>query len=152
MSGRRETHRDNLFDFAVANPEGFTANQGSTALDCGSTALKTAIRDLRLFLGEFDDINLPCNPQGGGEPWLYQLAGTLDDIRPWGTNRINDAESRIRTIQAVFESIVHATHGNSIAGRKARVIERSLSRLIEDLDTIQLDPGGLLTVHDNDDE
>lgn len=145
MSPRSEQLRDELFDLAVAHPDGFTVDDIKRQLSIPHKKANIAIRELRKFLGEFDDINLVCDPQGSGERWAYRLAGTLDDMRPWVVGRINDADSRLRTIQAMMSTVVRSTHGNSIEGRRARVIERALGRLVEDLDAIDADPGGLLS-------
>jgi hypothetical protein len=37
---------------------------------------------------------------------------------------------------AMMASIVKATHGNSIEGKKARLMETSLRHLVEDLDNM----------------
>ena len=137
ISAARETRRDNLFDLVVASPDGVTVSQMMAEMDLTKKQAGVAIRDLRLFLGEYDGVNLPCVPQKPGEEWVYHLAGTLDDVREWAISRINDTVSRLLTMDAVMSSIVEATDGRSLEGRKARIIERSLARLLEDIETMQ---------------
>jgi len=140
LSPTRELRRDALFDILVANPQGLDVDDMCDELALSYPQVKTAISDLRLFLGDVDSINLPCDPTPNCGRWLYRLVGTLDDVRPWVTNRIGDSESRIRTMTAMLSSIVSATDGRSIQGRKARIMERQLRRLVEDLDAMVPDP------------
>ena len=141
MSPARKQRRDDLFDLLVANPTGVTVDDMMDLYGWTHGEANNAIRDLRQFLGTTDNINLPCDPQGKGERWLYRLVGTLDDVRGWTSNRIGDAETRMRTMQAMMASIVSATSGRTLAGRKARVMDKALRRLVEDLDDlISADP------------
>ena len=142
MSPQRELRRDFLFDYAVNNPDGFVIDE-LMAYGWSHHQTNQAIRDLRLFFaGTGDTVNLPCDPQGRGARWLYRLVGDLQSVQGWTTNRVRDAEARVRTMQAMMQSIVAATDGRSTAGRKARVMERAFLRLIEDLDTIMADGAG----------
>lgn len=136
----RETHRDDLFDLAVNTPAGFTVDEARRRLRLTHPQVNKAIHDLRRFLAdEADTINLTCDPQGQGERWLYRLVGTLDEVRNWTRNRVRDSESRVRTMQAMMASIVTATSGRTVEGKKARVMERAFRRLVEDLDQIMDD-------------
>lgn len=132
----REARRDMLFDYAVRHPAGFTNEDVMADEGWSLREFNDAVRDLRLFLGGFDDINLPCDPTSGRDRWVYRLVGNLDDARGWITNRLGDTESRIRTQQAMMASIVTATDGRTSEGRKARVIETALRHLVEDLDNL----------------
>jgi len=132
----REERRDSLFDLLVAMPEGVTVNEIGATLSIPLWRVNEVIRDLRLLLGDTDDINLVCTPQGQQERWNYALVGNLDGAREWTANRVGDTASRIRTMQAVMRSVVSASDGRTLDGKRARVIERSLRRLIEDLDDL----------------
>lgn len=133
----REQRRDDLFDALVAEPDGLTVQDMMDDNGWSHHQCNEAIRDLRRFLGDSgDSINLVCDPQGWNQRWLYRLVGSLADVRDWSRNRIRDGESRVRTMQAVMTSIVAATDGRSAEGRKARVMERGLRRLVEDLDEL----------------
>lgn len=133
----RELRRDELFDAAVAIPAGFTVDDIRASHGWSHAQVNIAIRDLRVFLGDTGDtINLVCDPQGNRDRWLYRLVGNLDDVRAWSANRVRDAEGRVRTMQAVMTSIVAATDGRTIPGRKARLMHRSFTRLVEDLDVL----------------
>lgn len=137
MSLIRDFRRDELFDYAVANPGGVTIEDITSDLAMSRAQANIAIRDVRMFLCESgDSINLAADPQGQNDPWLYRLVGTVADAQPWASNRVRDTESRIRTQKAVWCTIVAATDGRSTDGRKARVMQRAFNRLIEDLDTI----------------
>lgn len=140
ISAIRKQRRDNLFDLAVAAPDGFTVENAMDVLGLTHPQANTAIRDLRRFLGESGDtINLPADPQSKGDRWLYRLVGSLNEVRGWVMNRVRDTESRLRTMQAMMSSIVAATDGRSIEGRKARVMDKALRRLVEDLDELAAD-------------
>jgi hypothetical protein len=138
MSIARDGRRDDLFLFAQANPDGITVDDIVLQFGWNMRYVNEAIRDLRLWLGETDTIAFPCDPQGHDERWLYRLVGNMDDVRWWTANRMKDSDSRLRTMQATMSSIVNATKGNTKVGRKARVTDRALRRLIEDLDDIEL--------------
>jgi hypothetical protein len=135
--GIREVRRDALFDLAVAEPGGVTVDDICIELDITHHQANEAIRDLRRFLGDTDTINFPCEPTGKGERWVYRLVGDLDGMRVWNANRVRDAESRFRTMDGMMTSIVRSYRGQrTVESRKARVMERALQRLVEDLDTI----------------
>jgi hypothetical protein len=124
-----------LFDYAVAHPNGFTKDDIEADLGWEPATTQWVARNLRLTFAD-DDINLVCEPQGQGERWLYKLVGNPDDARIWATNRTADLESRLRTMAAVASSLENATDGRTVEGRKARKIHRSLARLVEDLEDI----------------
>lgn len=134
-----DTRRDMLFDLAVARPEGITVEDMMHEFEWGHHEANDAIRSLRMFLGEFDSINFPCDPQGPGKRWIYRLTGSLDDAKPWVANRLGDGESRLRTMHAMMASIVQSSDGRSSDGRRARLIETGLRHLIEDLDNLAVE-------------
>lgn len=124
-----------LWDFAVSHPDGFTwadaAERFAWAKD--RPGFFAVVRRLRLTLGG-DTINLVCTPQAPGELWLYTLTGTYEAARPWNANRLNDLEKRLETIAHVSKSLVAATDGRTVDGRKARLISKTVGRLVEDLE------------------
>jgi hypothetical protein len=136
MSPERERRRDALFDLLAANPAGLTVNDITSVMQCSNRQADHAIRDLRLFFGECEPINVTCDPNGLREPWTYRLVGNLDGVREWIANRLGDTESRIRTMQALMVSVVSASDGRKSDGRRARLIERALRHLIENLDDL----------------
>jgi len=133
----RSERRDHLFDLLVASPHGVTIDNIREGLGSTHAQARKAVRDLRRFLGDFDDVNVPAVPNGQNQPWLYTLAhGVTDATRKWTTNRIGDTQSRLVTQHAVAASIVKATDGRSIEGRKARMTEVGLRHLLENLAAI----------------
>ena len=132
---RRVEKVNELWDFAVAHPDGFTwadcADKFSWA--ARRTEFFRIVRALRLTLGNGDSINLTCEPNGPKQLWLYRLSGTYDAARPWTANRLGDMECRLETIAGVSKSLVAATDGRSADGRKARLIAKTVGRLTEDL-------------------
>lgn len=140
MSGAlSELRREVLFEILVDNPQGLTIDEMQVLMHATYQVVRKAINDLRAYLGEYDEFNLICNPQGGGERWLYELVGDYDGMRPWAANRVMDTETRLRTQASVSGAVVRGTDGRSIEGKKARLMHRSLTRLVEDLDTLALD-------------
>lgn len=127
-----------LFDQLVANPAGVTIEQIAEDQGCSLGKSNHIVRELRRRCGVSDTINLICEPDAADVRgrWIYRLVGKLDDAAYWLANRIGDAESRIRTIQAVTASLVAASDGRTVEGRRARVMNRALTRLIEDLDEL----------------
>lgn len=135
---RPEQRRDQLFDYAVAHPDGFTIDDLTGDTGWNRRDANAAIHDLREYLGTMDDINLPCSPNGYGQRWIYRLVGTMADTHGWTKNRLGDTETRLRTMNSMTASIVRGTDGRSTEGRKARLIETGLRHLVEDLDNIAI--------------
>lgn len=138
----RERRRDDLWDDLAANPSGLTVEDMMGLRNWTHDQANKAIRDLRAWLGEYDNVNLPCDPQGERDRWLYRLTGDLDEVKNWSANRLRDADSRVRTMQSMLTSIVAGTSSRTAEGRRARLMERQLRRLVEDLDDLVLDPTG----------
>jgi len=138
----RERRRDDLWDDLTANPSGLTVEDMMGLRGWTLNQANKAIRDLRLWLGEYDNINLPCDPQGSRDRWLYRLTGDLAEVEDWSKNRLKDADSRVRTMHSMLASIVAATSGRTLDGRRARLMERALRRLVEDLDDLLVNPAG----------
>lgn len=131
------TNRVNvLFDLLAGSPDGLTAGDIKAGLGCTKRLAENAIHDLRIVLGDSDTINVTCDPQGIRESWLYRLVGDIDGSRRWIANRLGDTETRLRTMQALAASLVNGSDGRTLDGRRARIIEKALRRLIEDLDDL----------------
>lgn len=122
-----------LFDYAAENKDGFTYQDVERDLDWQRGQFFNTARQLRLMLGNDDTINLVCDPQGQGQPWRYQLVGNVEGARGWISNRLTDTETRIATILAICSTLVRATDGRTGEGKRARIMNKGLSRIIEDL-------------------
>lgn len=129
---RRSEKIDALFDFVIDHPEGVTVSQMRAAL--GMREIKGVIRGLRLVLAS-EDRNLTATPAGPNQEWLYTIDAQSE---AWAANRVGDAESRLETMTAMMQSVVRATDGRTMVGRKSRKMEVTFRHLQEDL--------GLLTV------
>ena len=125
--------RDDLFTLMAAPGKVLTKTEMANELEATKKQVSVAIGDLRHFLGADRDINLMCEPTKFRKEWGYRLVGTYEDIEWWATNRVKDMEGRLMTVASVSESIVAATNGNSIAGKKARKIERTMTYLAKEL-------------------
>ena len=135
MESRVEADAGWLYDYAVAHPDGFTCYDVIAETGWNRPYFYRVVRQVRLDLAG-DEINLPCTPQGWAEPWLYRLVGNHEDEtagRIWTTNRVDDLETRLATVDAMAESLVAGSDGRTETGRKARKIARVVGRLIEDL-------------------
>ena len=121
-----------LFDYAAEQAEGFLAQDALDELDLTRDQFRRAARTLRLILAN-DSINLICLQQGFGEPKRYHLVGTLDKAGPWVRQRMRGIESQLETVLAVSSSLVNSTDGRTVDGKKARLINRHVGRLVEDL-------------------
>lgn len=137
---KKPTIVDALFDYAVANPDGFTIADFADAAGIKVASAQDAVTRLRKALGS-DTINLICAPTTPGQKWEYRLVGTLDDAKWWASNRLDDAETRLTTINSVANSLVSATDGRTVEGRRARTIRKVVGRLIEDLQDIHAEAG-----------
>jgi hypothetical protein len=128
-----------LFDFAASRPDGFTYQDVEQEIGWPRAEFIKVARKLRLMLGNDDQINLVCDPQGQREPWKYQLVGTFDQARDWSRNRVDDAESRLSTIRGVLTSVIKAMDGRSRDARRARIMELAIRHAQENL--AELDHG-----------
>jgi len=128
-----------LFDYAASKRDGFTYQDVAIDLEWDRGEFFAVARKLRIMLGNDDTINLVCEPQGQSQPWRYQLVGTVDDARGWVTNRMTDCETRVVTILAICATLVSATDGRTAQGRRARIMNKGLARIVEDL--AELDHG-----------
>lgn len=123
---------EKLFDFAIAHPEGFTNADFMSAYGVALPDFNKATNKLRKILAD-DTITLVCDPSGLREKWTYRLVGTVEDGSPWVQNRLRDAESRFVTMASVASALVNSTDGRTADGRRARLIDKALRRLMEDL-------------------
>lgn len=142
---KRETRIGNLFDFLAEHPDGVTIGQIAVELGTSVMNARYIVQGLRDALGDDDTINLPCDPDPANPkgPWLYRLVGTYDGIERWSTNRILDTERRLQTQLAMVTSVANGAKANTIEGRKARIMRKALTRLLEDLEEIKPEGGSL---------
>lgn len=121
-----------LFDYAVACPNGFEARQACRELNLNYHQFGRAVRALRKILAD-DDINLICKGQGFGQPSRFELVGDLLRAGPWVSGRLRSLESQLETVLNVSTSLMNGSDGRTIEGKKARLINRHVGRLVEDL-------------------
>lgn len=137
--GRRRRQLDDeaglLYDFAVDHPRGFIYEDAKDKFGWHYSRFIKVVRHLRQILSA-DEITLTATPQGQHERWLYMLVGTYDAARPWATNRVGDLETRLDTIHGVANTLTNATDGRSVEGKKARLIERTIRHLMENLNDL----------------
>lgn len=130
---RQEEQARLLISYAVARPDGFTYEDGMSAVGCNfRSQFYDIVRKAREVLAD-DEMTLVATPNGYCQPWLYSLTGTLDEANPWVNNRLSDTESRLRTMVDTVAPLTKVD-GRTLAGRRARLVHRQLNRLIEDLD------------------
>lgn len=129
-----------LFDYAVDHPDGFTNLDILADLGWSRSAFVGIVRQFRSVFST-DDVTLPCDPDPAnpGGPWVYKLSG---DTIAWHTNRLLDTETRLETIHNVALSAMHALDGRTSLGKRARLIERVVRHLQEDLAEIRRDGTG----------
>jgi hypothetical protein len=130
-----------MFDFLAGRPDGCTILDLAADQQVSIKRTNQIMRRLRMILGDGDEINVVCEPDADrpNGKWRYYLVGNLGDARGYIGNRSEDIETRLRTLRAVVASQVNATDARTIDGRKARLIYRQFSRLIEDLDDVSVE-------------
>jgi len=121
-----------LFDYAATQPEGFLARDAMAAMQLNRDQYAKAARALRKILAD-DSINLICLSEGFGQPKRYHLVGTLEKAGPWIQVRMRGIESQLESVLAVSSSLVNATDGRTVEGKKVRLVKRHVGRLVEDL-------------------
>jgi|SRR5262245_1971306 len=120
---------------AVA-PDGLTLADLAASLHCTEAQVSTSIFWARRALAN-TDYNIVCDPPGYVGQWPYHLASTKAEAEEWNDNRLRDGRTRLFTIRAVAQSILTAAAPGSVPHREAVLIERALTRLLEDLEAIQ---------------
>lgn len=132
-----------LVGYLTEHPEGSTIEDLAEALGTSLDGARRAVQRLRIELGANQEVNLICNPAGQRQRWLYFLVGTVDEAKPWATNRRRDSETRLRTQQAIWTSVAAATDGRTVEGRKARRAQKAMTRLLEDFAEIEEEAAAL---------
>ncbi len=121
-----------LFDYAVEQPEGFESSDVCLELGWNKHQFEKAARQLRRILAD-DEINLVCANQGFGKPSRYELVGDMNRAGPWIAGRLRSMESQLETVYNVSKSTINGSDGRTVDGKKARLINRHVGRLREDL-------------------
>lgn len=134
--GQTSARAGELFDYAVTKPNGFEKRQACRELNLKPDQFDRAVRALRSILAG-DEINVICNSQGFGQPKRYHLVGDLERAQPWISVRYKALEGQLQTVLNVSSSLVEATDGRTLEGRKARLIHRHIGRLIEDIGDLE---------------
>jgi hypothetical protein len=117
-----------LFDLLCDHPRGLTRTEMASKTEQSANNIGQSLRDLRLMLGDTEDINVACDiPAEGGE-WVYRLTGNLDELLPWFENQESHVVSRLTTLKATV---------SSMPGKKAKLMHTYLTRLVEDLDLLE---------------
>lgn len=131
-----------VFDILTDSPEGATIYALADNLNITPSRVKDAIFQLRRDLATDDDMNVIANRPKSRGPWTYRLVGDLDGAKEWQENRLKDGETRIETIYSVSKSVARSTDGRTREGRQARLMEKSLGRLIEDINDLASEAWG----------
>lgn len=130
-----EANAELLFDLAVRRPDGFTWPEACDEFGWSKGQFEDAKVALRRMLAD-DTVNFPCNSRPKLK-WLYKLSGTwTDGLQPWTTNRLDDVQTRLLSIEHIAQSAVAATDGRTADGRKARIVHTTLRYLREQLELI----------------
>lgn len=126
-----------LYDYAVSKPEGFTCHEAMNKFDWGSDMFQGAVRRLRRYLRN-DSLNLVCNSTGRQS--VYQLIGTGKDAEFWAAGRLKTLEKQAETMMYVSESVIAGLQPGTSDFLRAQLMERHIGRLLEDLTSIREQP------------
>jgi hypothetical protein len=118
-----------IFDLLVAAPDGLTIVEITDALACSHELFRGALQALRDSLGDTDSINVVVE----APDWKYRLVGSLDEAKGYVGNRLADTERRLRTQLQVATSLASGTKATTTEGKMARLLKKSLARLLEDM-------------------
>ena len=122
-----------LVDYARVHRRKFTAAQAAKELGVSVSWITKAIkivRDIRVG----DTSTLVCHPQGRGLPWLYQLTRGPADFHWYQDYKLRDEETRMETSYHMAKTHRNvAPDARTIEGKRAKLMEKALGRLLEDL-------------------
>jgi hypothetical protein len=125
-----------LFLILEAEPDGMDKRQIAAKLSVPVRVVVKIIRKLRLILGAGDSINVPWRADGRRR--VYFLAGQVDLGQQWQGARIAKKLADLEIDLAWWRSMVEATDGRTLDGKRARLALRHQQRLFEDISS---DPG-----------
>ena len=125
-----------LFDALADAPDGMTISQIIGELKVDQRTAELVLRTLRLILGSSDDLFVVCD-RDDDAVYRYRLmsAKAIVDAEQsqWTGTRVVDLESRLILFIAAAKAAVRATDGRTHEGKIARLMERYMRRLAEDL-------------------
>jgi hypothetical protein len=124
---------EELFTLLASNPQGMFLTEMVRDTGWDKAHVRRTIRRLRLIFGDDGEVNLICDPLLYRGEWVYRLSGNFQDARDWLNNRQRDMDSRLRTVHSVAKTVVRGTAAGTVAGKRARLTVKVISRLIEDL-------------------
>jgi hypothetical protein len=134
----RTDRRDMLFDLLAAAPKGLNINQIAYMLSCSKATAEVAVHDLREYL-RGDTINVPCDPDPDnvGGPWLYRLVGSYSEVRQWSGWTMENLENRMRTEQAMLQSMANGSDGRTKEGKLIRALFTGVTNLLAQVEYLR---------------
>jgi len=133
MTIGRSLRLDELTQYAIAHPDGFTMPEATADLGWSLSQYDRAVKDVRTLCGKFDTITLVCVPAGKHQPWTYRLVGTMDDAAEWVTIQSKIIDTRIDTEIDVLTALLRSVDVRTIEGRRIKLKLKTFVRLREDL-------------------
>ena len=127
-----------LHDYAVDHPEGFTHVDVELSFAWVHQYFQVVERALRSAMSAQKE-NLVCNPDEDNPSglWVYRLTDDVELTDEWYANRLGDTETRLQSMKNIAESAVKARSGRTNIGKRARLIFKTTSRLLEDLEELR---------------
>lgn len=126
-----------LLQYAMAHRQGWTKQQAADDLGYSMSSINQALMHVRRNLA-VTTLNITSERPPGWGPQVFSLVDTALDTNTWDVDRTKDLRGRITTAHAVAQSGVNASDGRSVDGRTARLIEKALRRLLEDVEDLLL--------------
>lgn len=120
-----------FYDLLVAEPDGLDKHQIASKLGVPVRVVVPILRKLRLILGGGDSINIPWRSEGRRR--IYFLTGQIEQGQQWQAARISKKLADLEVDLAWWRSMVEATDGRTVDGKKARLALRHQQRLFEDM-------------------
>ena len=126
------------FDFAMdRGAAGFTIEELAAHLGTPRVQVaRGAIHRVRQLIRS--DGNIVCEPGKWRDSYLYRIEGDIAGAKTWIDSRRRDMESRLRTLWGVSQSLVLASTDGSADGRRARIVERDIRHLLENLEDVEV--------------
>lgn len=121
-----------LLVFAMEHTDGYTWEDAAAEFSWSRRRVGQATHTLRVILATEPE-NLVCEQETPLRPWVYRLTDEKGHTRAWASNRVLDLETRLETMLGVAQSTVKATDGRTDPGKRARVMERGIRHILENL-------------------
>jgi len=121
-----------LIDYAISMPEGFTAPDAMRDLEWSREVLHDAIRRARRQLAYSGD-SMTLTMEHDGKQAVFRLIGTMTELAPYAAANFMTWEKNFDRVTWMLGSVTRGLRADCGEARRAQIFQKHLRRLLEDL-------------------